>query len=79
MTIKDAMAEGVESFLKDEPGAERDTPYLYEQEAKKERPSKISRWHRWVNEEVEFSWTGLVSVCIVIGLIFWAVIFELIP
>ena len=56
-----------------------DMPVLFESELAKERPSKISRWHRWVNEEVEFSWTGLVSVCIVIGLIFWAVIFELIP
>ena len=60
-----------------------DMPVLYGSEsAAKERPSKNLHAHRWINEELEFSnaqWTGLVAVCIVIGLIFWAVIFELIP
>jgi hypothetical protein len=82
MSIKDAMAEGVESFLKDEASAERDIPYLYEQEAKKERPSVNLHRHRWVNDEIHLSdarWAMFFLVCIGVGVLIGAILLKLIP
>ena len=60
-----------------------DMPVLYGSEsAAKERPSKNLHAHRWINEELEFSnaqWTGLVAVCVVIGLLIGAILLKLIP
>jgi len=55
-----------------------DMPVLFESELAKERPSKISRWHRWSTRSGVFvDGTGSGVHCY--RVIFWAVIFELIP
>ena len=57
-----------------------DMPYLYESEAKKERPAKHP--HRWLNAEIEVSKqtaTAFVATCLAIGLIAGWIICKLLP